>query len=82
MGDQVAEALPAGPLRSLVTELSVEPTQHQSEEPDGRYAGAILARMAERMAAAREEELRSALQRASAAGDTRAPIPQWRTCSR
>ena len=66
----VAEALPAGPLRSLVTALSVEPTRHRSEEPDGRYAGAILARMAERMAAAREGELRSVLQRASAAGDS------------
>jgi DNA primase len=66
----VAAELPAGGLRSLVTELSVEPPRHRSEEPDARYAGAILARMAERVAAAREGELRSALQRASAAGDS------------
>ncbi len=66
----VAEQLPAGPLRSLVTELSVEPAHQQSDEPDARYAGAILAKMAERVAAARENELRSALQRASAAGDS------------
>jgi DNA primase len=66
----VADQLPAGALRSLVTELAVEPPRHRSEEPDSRYAGAILARMAERVAATQERDLRSALQRAEAAGDT------------
>jgi DNA primase len=65
----VAENLPDGPLRSLVTELAVEPLRHRSEEPEPRYAGAILARMAERVAAAQERELTSALRRAEAAGD-------------
>ena len=65
----VADQLPAGLLRSLVTELAVEPLRHRSEEPEPRYAGAILARMAERVAAARERDLASALRRAEAAGD-------------
>ena len=65
----VAEHLPAGPLRSLVTELSVEPPRHRAEEPGAAYAGAILARMAERVAAVEEERLRSALQRAEADHD-------------
>jgi DNA primase len=65
----VAEQLPDGPLRSLVTELAVEPLRHRSEEPEPRYAGAILARMAERVAAGQERELVSALRRAEAAGD-------------
>jgi DNA primase len=65
----VSDNLPAGPLRSLVTELAVEPLRHRSEEPEPRYAGAILARMAERVAVAQERDLASALRRAEAAGD-------------
>ncbi len=65
----VAEQLPAGPLRSLVTELSVEPPRHRSDEQDAHYAGSILAGMAERMAARSERTLRSALQRAEANRD-------------
>jgi len=71
-GDWVAgvrDHLPAGSLRSLVTELAVEPLRHTSEEPEPRYAGAILARMAERVAAAQERDLASALRRAEAAGN-------------
>jgi DNA primase len=37
---------------------------------NARYAGAILARMAERVAAAEERNLRSAMQRAEASGDS------------
>ncbi len=66
---QIKEELPSGPLRSVVTELAVEPLQYRSTEPEARYAGAILARMAERRAAMRERELVGALQRAEAAGD-------------
>jgi DNA primase len=66
---EVSGQLPAGPLHSLVTELAVEPLRHRAEEPEPRYAGAILARMAERVAAAQEQELASALRRAEAAGD-------------
>ncbi len=66
---KVSGELPAGPLRSLVTELAVEPLRHRSEEPEPRYAGAILARMAERVAALQERALVSALRRAEAAGD-------------
>lgn len=64
----VQQQLPAGPLHSLVTELAVEPLQYAAE-PEPRYAGAILARMAERRAAAQERELVGALQRAEAAAD-------------
>jgi len=65
----VAEQAPAGAVRSLVTELAVEPPSHRSDEPDGRYAGAIVARMAERTAAIEERRLQSALRRAEAEHD-------------
>ena len=66
---QIKEELPSGPVRPLVTELAVEPLQYRSAEPEARYAGAILARMAERRAAVRERELVGALQRAETSGD-------------
>lgn len=65
----VAEYLPSGPLRSLVTELAVEPVRYAGDEVELRYVGAILARMAERQAIAQERELVSALRRAEATGD-------------
>ncbi len=65
----VAERLPAGTLRSLVTELAVQPPPVPPLAVNARYAGAIVAGMAERVAAADERDLRSALQRAEAAGD-------------
>jgi DNA primase len=64
----VSEHVPAGVLRSLVSELSVEPPR-RSGAPDAQYAGAILARMAERVAAVEETRLRSQLRRAEADGD-------------
>jgi DNA primase len=68
--DAVAEHLPAGPFRSLVTELAVDPPPVPPDAVNANYAGAILARMAERVAAADERNLRSALQRAEAAGES------------
>ena len=65
----VADQAPPGPVRSLVTELAVEPPSHRSDEPDGRYAGSIVARMAERAAAVEERRLQSALRRAEAEHD-------------
>ena len=67
--EAVRDRLPAGPLRSLVTELAVEPPPVPPQAVNARYAGAILARMAERIAAIDERDLRSAMQRAEAAGD-------------
>jgi DNA primase len=67
--ETVAAGLPEGPLRSLVSELAVEPPRQRADFVDERYAGAILARMAERVAAADEGSLRSQLQRAEAAGE-------------
>ena len=67
--ETVTGHLPAGPLRSLVSELAVEPPRHRGDNVDSRYAGAILARMAERVAAADQRRLYSALQRAEASGD-------------
>ncbi|HEY4994374.1 MAG TPA: hypothetical protein VII33_20075, partial [Nakamurella sp.] len=67
--ETVAGHLPAGPLRSLVTELAVEPPPIRPDAVNAGYAGAILARMAERVAAADERTLRSALQRAESAGE-------------
>jgi DNA primase len=66
---EIQANLPAGPLHSLVTELAVEALIYRSEEPEARYAGAVLARMAERHAAAQERDLVGALRRAEAAGD-------------
>jgi DNA primase len=68
--DAVAEQLPSGGFRSLVTELAVEPPPVPPDAVNARYAGAILARMAERVAAAEERNLRSAMQRAEASGDS------------
>ncbi|MDQ6657203.1 MAG: DNA primase [Actinomycetota bacterium] len=65
----VAEHVPAGVVRSLVSELSVEPPRRRSGEPDRLYAGGVLAAMAERVAAGEVSRLRSKLQRAEAAGD-------------
>ncbi len=67
--DAVRDQLPAGPLRTLVGELAVDRPEWPSDQVEGRYAGAILARLAERVAAIEERNLHSALQRAESAGD-------------
>ena len=83
--DTVAEHLPAGPWRSLVTELAVEPPRNKLDAVNAQYAGAILAGMALRVAAADERNLKSAMQRAEASGDTEAGCgcrptwPRWPT---
>jgi DNA primase len=68
--DEVRGELPEGRLRSLVTELAVERPEWLSDEVDARYAGSILARLAERQAIRQEKRLISALQRAEATGDS------------
>ncbi len=68
--DAVREQLPAGSLRTLVAELAVDRPEWPSDQVDGRYAGAILARLAERVALIEERNLHSALQRAEAAGES------------
>ena len=60
----------AGSLRSLVSELAVEPLRHKLPAVNASYAGAILAGIALRVAIMDERELRSAMQRAEAAGDS------------
>lgn len=65
----VSEQLPAGVLRSLVSELAVEPLRHTVDQADAQYAGAILARMAWRIAVLEVKRLQSELQRAEATGD-------------
>jgi DNA primase len=72
--DTVADHLPAGAWRSLVTELAVEPPRNKLDAVNAQYAGAILAGMALRVAAADERNLKSALQRAEASGDTEARL--------
>jgi len=67
--DAVREQLPAGPLRTLVGELAVDRPEWPSDQVEGRYAGAILARLAERVALIEERNLHSALQRAETAGE-------------
>ncbi len=63
----VTQHLPAGGLRSLVTELAVEPLRTKTDLT--HYAGSILAKLAERAAKVQEDGLRSDLQRAEASGD-------------
>ncbi|HEY5881387.1 MAG TPA: DNA primase [Nakamurella sp.] len=67
--DEVRGELPEGRLRSLVTELAVERPEWLTDDVDARYAGSIIARLAERQAIRRELQLKSALQRAEATGD-------------
>ncbi len=67
--DTVAEHVPAGPWRSLVSELAVEPLRNKLTADSAQYAGSILAGMALRIALADESRLKSAMQRAEAAGD-------------
>ena len=65
----VSDRLPSGVLRSLVSELAVEPLRHTVDQADAQYAGAILARMAWRIAVLEVRRLQSELQRAEASGD-------------
>ena len=67
--ESVTEYTPAGVLRSLVSELAVVPPAVPPDALNAQYAGAILARMAERVAKADVDNLVSALRRAEAAGD-------------
>jgi len=64
----ISDHLPPGVLRSLVTELALEPLRTKSGEQI-RYAGSILAALAERVAKVHEDTLRSDLQRAEATGN-------------
>ncbi len=68
--DQVRGELPEGRLRSLVSELAVERPEWPTDQVDARYAGSIIARLAERQAMRQERQLKSALQRAEATGDS------------
>lgn len=63
----IVEYLPMGPVRSLVTELAIEPPRTKADLT--HYAGSILAKLAERPAQVQEDNLRSDLQRAEASGD-------------
>jgi DNA primase len=49
-------------VRSLVTELAVEPLHHK-QEPDARYVGSLVARLLESVVAGQIAELKSKLQR-------------------
>ena len=64
----IIEHLPTGGVRSLVTELAVEPLHTKSSDL-ARYAGSILAALAEPAAKLQEDRLRSDLQRSEASGD-------------
>jgi DNA primase len=68
--DEVRGELPEGGLRSLVSELAVERPEWPTDQVDARYAGSIIARLAERQAMRQELQLKSALQRAEATGDS------------
>ena len=66
----LTEHLPSAGLRSMVTELSVEPLRRRVTTDDAHYAGAILAALRERVAKLDEDALRSELKRAETSGDT------------
>ncbi|SDP47659.1 DNA primase [Nakamurella panacisegetis] len=65
----IGEHLAPGMLRSLITELAIEPLRTKSDD-ETRYAGAILADLQLRVAKINEAALRSELQRAEASGDS------------
>lgn len=65
----IGEHLAVGVLRSLITELALEPLRTKSDD-ETRYAGAILADLQLRVARIEEAALRSELQRAEASGDS------------
>jgi len=58
----IREAAPDDAIRTLVTELAVEPLR-SAGEPDIRYTGAVLARLAEMATTRRIADLKSKLQR-------------------
>jgi DNA primase len=58
----IREAAPDDAIRTLVTELAVEPLRSDGE-PDVRYTGAVLARLAEMATTRRIADLKSKLQR-------------------
>lgn len=66
--EAVTEVLPAGWMRSLVTELAVERLRRRGEA-DAVYAGAMLATLEDRQWEQQERGLRSDLRRAEADGD-------------
>jgi len=58
-------------VRSLVTELAVEPLHHNAE-PDARYVSSLVAALQEGIVAAQIAELKSRLQRLSPVDDAEA----------
>ncbi len=64
----ISDHLPAGGVRSMVTELALEPLRTKTDDLT-RYAGSILAALAEPAAKRQEDRLKSDLQRAEATGD-------------
>ena len=66
--EAVTEALPAGWMRSLVTELAVERLRRRGDA-DLSYAAAVLAALEDRLWAEQERGLRSDLRRAEADGN-------------
>jgi DNA primase len=63
------EQAPDDALRSLITELAVEPLQITSDD-DPRYAGAVLSRLQELHATRRIAELKARLQRLNPVEET------------
>ena len=66
--DAASQACPHQTVRTLVTELAVEPL-HSRTEPDARYVSSLIAAMQEGVVAAQIAELKSRLQRLSPVED-------------
>jgi DNA primase len=66
--DAASQACPHQTVRSLVTELAVEPLHHKAD-PDARYVGSLIAALQETVVASQIAELKSKLQRLSPVED-------------
>jgi DNA primase len=66
--DAASQSCPHQTVRTLVTELAVEPLHHRSE-PDARYMSSLIAALQEGVVAAQIAELKSRLQRLSPVED-------------
>ncbi|HEY7598157.1 MAG TPA: DNA primase [Actinophytocola sp.] len=66
--DAASQACPHQTVRSLVTELAVEPLHHKAD-PDARYVTSLIAALQETVVASQIAELKSRLQRLSPVED-------------
>jgi DNA primase len=75
--DAVAEQCPQGSVRSLLSELAVEPLRARPGDDEARYASAVLARLQETVVAREIVQLKSKLHRMSPLDDRDTYYQLW-----